>query len=312
MKSSDFSHTASDRKSILVRKWLPAGNSKAVLIVAHGMAEHSARYERLATLMAAVGWSVLVPDLRGHGQTASQGELGWFSDHDGFSRVRDDLHEIALAAMAEKPGLPVFLLGHSMGSLIAEAYLVAYGRELSGCILSGVLSPPPPILLTGARIIAKLGSVFKGKKVAAKMLHKMSFDASNKDFEPARTPTDWLSRDTSEVDLYVADPLCGFVCSFGLYNDFLAAFASIYRKPMVFSTLRKTFPLMIAAGAEDPLGGARAFVSLLADKFKVAGLQNIETRLYPGARHEILNETNRDEVMNDMKGWLESELGKIH
>ena len=312
MKSSDFIHTASDGKSIFVRKWLPTGNPKAILLVAHGMAEHSARYERLAAMMTAVGWSVLVPDLRGHGRTALKGELGWFSDHDGFSRVRDDLHEIALAASAEKPGLPLFLLGHSMGSLIAEAYLIEYGRDLAGCILSGVLTPPPPLLLMSARIIAKLGSVFKGKKVAAKMLHKMSFDANNKDFEPARTPTDWLSRDISEVDQYVADPLCGFVCSFGLYHDFLAAFASIYRKSMVFSALRKTFPLLIAAGAEDPLGGAKAFVSLLADKFKIAGLQDIETRLYPGARHEILNETNRDEVMNDLRGWLESELGKIH
>ena len=310
MKSSDFTHTASDGKAVFVRRWLPDGNPKATLLVAHGLAEHSARYERLAAAMTAVGWSVYAPDLRGHGRTAAPGELGWFADRDGFSRVRDDLHEVALAASAECPGLPLFLFGHSMGSLLAEAYLAAYGRELAGCLLSGVLAPPPPLLLASARLIAALGSVFKGQKTPADVLHKMSFDASNKDFEPARTPTDWLSRDSAEVDKYVADPLCGFVCSFGLYRDFLAGFAAVYRGGAAFSGLRKNLPLFIAAGAEDPLGGSKAFVSMLADKLKAGGLQEIETRLYPGARHEILNETNRGEVLGEIKGWLESRLGK--
>jgi alpha-beta hydrolase superfamily lysophospholipase len=261
--------------------------------------------------MTAVGWSVYAPDLRGHGRTAASGELGWFAEHDGFSRVRDDLHEVALAASAENPGLPLFILGHSMGSLLAEAYLAAYGRELAGCVLSGVLSPPPPLLHASGTIIAKLGSFFKGQKAPANTLNSMSFEASNKDFAPARTPMDWLSRDAAEVDKYIADPLCGFVCGFGMYRDFLSGFSSIYRMGKVFSGLPKGLPLFIVAGAEDPLGGAKGFVSQLAEKFKTAGLQDVETRLYPGARHEILNETNRDEVLSDIKAWLESKLGKV-
>jgi alpha-beta hydrolase superfamily lysophospholipase len=310
MKSSDFSHATSDGKAVFVRRWLPSGAPKAILLVAHGLAEHSERYGRFASVMTAAGWAVYAPDLRGHGRSAAEKELGWFAERDGFSRVRDDLHEVALAAKAENPGLPLFLLGHSMGSLIAEAYLGAYGRELAGCVLSGVLAPPPPLLLAAARLIAALGTAFKGQKARAKVLHKMSFESSNKDFQPARTPMDWLSRDAAEVDKYVADPLCGFVCSFGLYRDFLYGFSSVYGKGSAFSGLPKALPVFIVAGAEDPLGGASGFVPLLTARFKSAELTDVDSRLYPGARHEILNETNRDEAMADIRNWLESKLGK--
>jgi alpha-beta hydrolase superfamily lysophospholipase len=195
-----------------------------------------------------------------------------------------------------------------MGSLLAESYLAPYGRELSGCVLLGVLSPPPPLLLLFGRLVAALGMAFKGPTASARLLHSLSFDSNNRDFLPARTAVDWLTRDTAEVDKYLADPLCGFVASYGLYAEMFASLASVYRRASSFSGLPKPLPVLILAGAEDPLGGALGFVSLLADRFKAAGLQDIETRLYPGARHEILNETNRDEVMADMKLWLEAKL----
>jgi alpha-beta hydrolase superfamily lysophospholipase len=308
MVSTEFSHSASDGKAIFVRAWRPSGSVKALLVVAHGMAEHSGRYERLAEAMTGSGWAVFAPDHRGHGRSAGEGELGWMGERDGFARIRADLHEVAQGAAAEYPGLPVFLLGHSMGSLLAEAYIAAYGLELSGCALTGVISPPSPMAMASARLIAALGSAFKGQKAPAASLHKMSFEASNKDFQPARTPVDWLSRDAEEVDRYIADPRCGFVCSFGFYRDFISGFSSVYRGGAGFSGLPKSLPLFIAAGAEDPVGGAAGFVSILADKYKTAGLQDIETRLYPGARHEILNETNRAEVIADVKLWLEAKL----
>jgi alpha-beta hydrolase superfamily lysophospholipase len=310
LKSSDFIHTASDGKAIFVRSWLPSGSPKALLLVAHGMAEHSARYERLAAAMAAAGWATFAPDHRGHGRTAAEGELGWFAPRDGFARIRDDLHELAQAAQAQYEGLPLFLFGHSMGSLLAETYLAAFGRELAGCLLSGVLSPLPPLLLATGLGIAALGSAFKGQRAPAKMLHRMSSDMCNKDFEPTRTRNDWLSRDLAEVDKYVEDPLCGFVCSFGFYRDLFSGFSSMYGKASAFSGLPKTLPLLIVAGAEDPLGGSKGFVSQLANKYKAGGIQDVETRLYPGARHEVLNDTNRDEVLGDIKGWLESRFSK--
>jgi alpha-beta hydrolase superfamily lysophospholipase len=315
MKVSHFLHKASDGASIFVRRWLPTGNPKAILLIAHGMAEHSARYEGIASAMGAAGWSVYAPDHRGHGQTAAagdaaEGKLGCLAQGVGFPRLRDDLHELAQLACSENPGAPLFLLGHSMGSLIAEAYLVAYGKELSGLVLSGVLTPPPPPLQAVGTGIAALGSAFKGRNAPARLLHKMSFEASNKDFEPARSPLDWLSRDAAEVDKYLADPLCGFVCSFGFYRGLFGAFSSVYGLGSSFSGTPKALPILIVAGAEDPLGGAQGFVSLLAEKFKAVGCLDIETRLYPGARHEVLNETNRDEVLGDIKQWLESRSAK--
>jgi alpha-beta hydrolase superfamily lysophospholipase len=310
VKTSTFTHTASDGKEIFVRKWLPAGAPKGILIVAHGMAEHSERYGRFAAAMAPSGWAVYIPDHRGHGQTAVQGELGWLAKKNGFLRIRDDLHEIALVAQAECGTLPTFLLGHSMGSLLAETYFAAYGKELSGCLLSGVIAPAPPLFTAAGLLITAIGSAFKGQRTPSKLLHSMSFSANNKDFEPARTGVDWLSRDTAEVDKYVADPLCGFVCSFGFYRDMLSAFRSIYGKASAFAGLPKGLPVYILAGAEDPIGGAQGFVPILAEKLKAAGLEAVETRLYPGARHEILNETNRDEVTKDIKDWLDSNLAK--
>jgi len=321
VKTSTFTHTASDGKGIFVRKWLPAGAPKGILIIAHGMAEHSERYGRFAAALTPSGWAVYVPDHRGHGQTAIlrdgiasrdpiAGELGWLAKKNGFLRIRDDLHEIAIVAQAECGPLPAFLLGHSMGSLLAETYFAAYGKELSGCLLSGVIAPTSPLFTAAGLLITAIGSAIKGQRTPSKLLHSMSFSANNKDFEPARTGVDWLSRDTAEVDKYVADPLCGFACSFGLYRDMLSAFRSIYGKASAFAGLPKGLPVYILAGAEDPIGGARGFVPILAKKLKAAGLDSVETRLYPGARHEILNETNRDEVTKDIKDWLDSNLAK--
>jgi alpha-beta hydrolase superfamily lysophospholipase len=281
-----------------------------MLLVLHGMAEHSARYSRLAEALTPSGWAVYAPDHRGHGATAAPGELGWLAEKDGFVRVREDLHEIALEAAAELGQPPVFLFGHSMGSILAEICLASYGKELSGCILSGVIAPPDPVQAAAGSLIAAIGSAFKGQRSPSRLLHSMSFTANNKDFAPARTEVDWLSRDAAEVDKYIADPLCGFVCSFGFYRDLLAALRSLYGVASPFAGLPKALPVYALAGAEDPLGGARGFVPLLADKLKAAGLDSVETRLYPGARHEILNETNRDEVAKDVKDWLDARLAE--
>jgi alpha-beta hydrolase superfamily lysophospholipase len=310
VKAQTFIHRSSDGKAIFVRKWLPSGAPKGILLVAHGMAEHSERYARLASVLAPSGWAVYAPDHRGHGATAAPGELGWFAEKNGFSRVRDDLREIAFVAKAECGAVPLFLLGHSLGSVLAETYLVAYGKELSGCVLSGVVAPAPPLTRAFGSLVAAMGAAIKGQRSPAKLLHKMSFLANNRDFEPARSPVDWLSRDAAEVDKYIADPLCGFICSFGLYRDMLSAFRSLYEKASAFAGAPRGLPVFILAGAEDPLGGALGFVPLLAERLKAVGLETVETRLYPGARHEIFNETNRDEVMEDVGAWLDSCLGR--
>ena len=229
MKSLDFIHRASDGASIHVHRWLPEGEVRGILVVAHGMAEHGGRYAALAAAATEKAWALYAPDHRGHGKTATEDTLGWFAERDGFHRVVEDLHEVAAAAAAEQNGRPMALFGHSMGSVIAEMYAAFYGKELTCCALSGVVMPPDPPLLAAARLMAGMGCLLKGSKAKAPFLNKLSFGANNKSFAPARTAFDWLSRDKDEVDKYVADPLCGFVCSDGFFRDFLGAFSELYR-----------------------------------------------------------------------------------
>jgi alpha-beta hydrolase superfamily lysophospholipase len=307
MKATEFTHTASDGHPVSVRRWSPAGAPKAALLVVHGMAEHSSRYGRLAEVMTQAGWVVYTPDLRGHGKTAGVGELGWIAAKDGLKRIRDDLREIAAGVVKEEGGIPLFLFGHSLGSLIAEAYIAAGFPGLAGCVLSGVLAPPPPALLAVGRLIAAAGALFKGGRAKSPLLHGMAFDSNNRYFPSPRTPSDWLSRDAAEVDKYVADPLCGFMCSFDFYRDLFSGL-SMYLALAPFAGVPKDLPIYIFAGAEDPLGGAKGFVPLLAEKLRAAGVKGVDTRLYPGGRHETLNEINRDEVMADVREWLEARL----
>jgi alpha-beta hydrolase superfamily lysophospholipase len=306
MKILDFTHLASDKKGIRVHRWLPEGKPKAILLVAHGMAEHGSRYGRLAGVLTAAGWAVYAPDHRGHGETAASGELGWFAERNGFARVVEDLHEIGLAAQAEHPGLPLFLFGHSMGSILSEAYIGKYGEGLAGCALCGLVEPPAPGLLPVARFLAGAGCLFKGQKSKAPLLNSMSFGSFNNDIVPARTKFDWLSRDAAEVDKYVADPFCGFLCTDGFFRDLLAGFGLVYGKDGALSSLPAALPLLLIAGEADPCGGARGFPDVLASLLKAGGIADLTKKTYPGARHELLNETNRDEVTRDLLAWLES------
>ena len=309
MREQSFVHRASDGASIQIHRWLPDRNPKAVLLVAHGMAEHGARYGRLASSATDQGWAVYAPDHRGHGGTAAGSELGFLGDRDGFARVVEDLHEIAGFASAEQPRLPLALLGHSMGSILAELYAARHGEELLCCALSGVVAPAPPFLHRVAVLLAGLGCLFKGSRARAPLLAALSFGANNKAFQPSRTAFDWLSRDRAEVDLYVEDPKCGFVCSVGLYRDLLGALSALYAGGGLVEKIPAALPVYIMAGSEDPVGGAKGFAGMLEDRMRAAGLRDVETRLYPGARHEILNETNRDEVTADLLAWLGRKLG---
>jgi len=310
MVEAEFVHIASDGHPVFVRKWSPAGTPKAALIVIHGMAEHSARYRGLAEAMTQAGWAVYVPDLRGHGKTAVEGRLGWIAERDGFGRIRADLKELAASASAQEGGAPLFLFGHSMGSLIAETLLAEGASSFAGCALSGVIAPPPPALLAVGRLLAAIGALIKGGTTRSPLLHAMSFGANNKYFEPSRTACDWLTRDAAAVDAYIGDGQCGFACSFDLYRDLFSGL-SMYLSASPFARLGKDLPVYVFAGAEDPIGGAKGFVAELAGMLRKAGLRDIETRLYPGARHETLNETNRDEVARDLRDWLEARLSAL-
>jgi alpha-beta hydrolase superfamily lysophospholipase len=307
MKTNTFSHTASDGIDLFVRRWSPESPARAIVLVAHGVGDHSGRYDNLASALTETGYDVWIPDQRGHGKTAaSSGGYGWFAATNGFFRVVDDLKEIRDRAGSELPGLPVFLLGHSMGSSIARAYISRFGSTLSGCALSGIVSLSP-ILQSLGNLIVTLGRALQGGRGIARFADKVTLGSYGKVFKPLRTPLDWLSRDPAVVDAYIADPECGFTCTWDFFRDMNTGTKYIL-DPETIARIPDELPVYIFAGDTDPVGAAIGGVEKLAASYRSAGLGKVETRLYPGGRHEMLNETNKDEVQRDLVAWLDRQL----
>jgi alpha-beta hydrolase superfamily lysophospholipase len=299
-----FILTAHDGVEIFVYRWLPASAPKAVVQIVHGMSEHAARYARVAAALTASGYAVYASDLRGHGRTAkSPDDLGLFAEHDGWRKCEDDLWQLAQRIAAEHPGLPVIMLAHSLGSTLARQFIAEHGSTLAGVVLSAASGQPTPLATIG-RLITRLERMRLGRRGISPLLQSMSFGAFNKRFEPARTPCDWLSRDPAEVDKYVADPLCGFAARVQLWIDLLDAWAAM-SKPASMARVPKERPVFVIAGTHDPVSaGARTLQPMLA-AYRAAGLKNLSHKFYLEARHELLNETNRDEVTRDLVAWMD-------
>jgi alpha-beta hydrolase superfamily lysophospholipase len=289
----------------LARRWLPEGRPGAVVQIAHGLAEHSARYARLAAALNAAGYAVYAEDHRGHGPKTAPADLGHFADENGWKKVVDDLWTMNRRIAAEQPGVPIVFLGHSLGSFLGQDFVAEHSDALAGAVFSGSSGKPPAIATLG-RLIARAERLRLGKRGKSQLIGQMWFGAYNKPFEPARTAFDWLSRDEKEVGLYVADPYCGFPFTTQLAIDVLDALPGLLQ-PERLAGIRKDLPIYVFSGARDPVGAN--LKGLIAD-LKGAGFSRLTTRTYPDARHETLNETNRDEVTRDLIAWLDGIVGK--
>lgn len=305
MGGDSFRLKADDSVEIHVHRWLPDGAPRAAFQIAHGLAEHGARYVRLAEALTAQGFAVYADDHRGHGLTASAGGLGFFSERDGWRKCVGDLWTLNRRIAADNPGLPIILLGHSMGSFMAQDFVAHHSAALAALVLSGSNGPPPAIAGVG-RMIARIERLRLGAQSKSALLQAMMFGEFNKPFKPARTEFDWLSRDPAEVDAYVSDPLCGFAFSTQLAIDLLDALGT-FLKPERLARIRKDLPVYIFSGSDDPVG---ANLPALAEAYRDAGLTRVEMRVYPGARHETLNETNREEVTGDLLRWAETVVAR--
>lgn len=306
MRSEELWLKAGDGKSLFVRHWAPdSGEIKGAVQIAHGMAEHSARYARVAEALTGAGYLVWANDHRGHGQTiADPEEQGHFADEDGWTKVLGDLHLLNRHIASEHPSLPRCLLGHSMGSFMAQDYMAGHPGAVDAVVLSGS-NVGGGALVHAGRLAARIERLRQGRHGQSALLANLSFGAYNKAFQPARTEFDWLSRDEAEVDAYVADPLCGFRCTNQLWVDLLDALASLGRP---YANLPKALPIYVVAGSRDPVSdGTKGLVKLLA-AYERAHLTEVSHRFWPEARHEIFNETNRDEVLADLVGWLDAHL----
>ena len=302
--ASTFTLTTADGIDLFVYCWLPAGQPKAVIQIAHGLAEHAARYARLAAALNSAGYAVYANDHRGHGRTAKSAEdLGFFAERAGWRKCVDDLWRVNRHVAAAHPGLPIVLLGHSMGATLAEQFMGDHGDALAGVVLSGANGKPTALAKVGSALTraerARLGA--RGK---SKLVQSLTFDAFNKKFAPARTAFDWLSRDPAEVDKYVADPLCGFPATVQLWLDLLEGWAAVSR-PAHRSRVPKALPLYLIAGGRDPVSDNTRQLEPWIAEYRAAGLLNLTHQFYSEARHELFNETNRDEVTADLIVWLD-------
>jgi alpha-beta hydrolase superfamily lysophospholipase len=288
--ASTSTFRASDATIVFLRQWVPTGEAVGAVLIAHGMGEHSARYGRLAEALGEHGWIVWAPDLRGHGQTAlgaadgapagtlgDLGPAGW----DGLVR---DLVELNGQLAIDHPGLPRVLLGHSMGSFAAQQFVLDHSRDIDGLVLSGTTALDLAVTTMDPATETDLTGL-------------------NAAFEPARTPFDWLSRDTDEVDRYIADPLCGFGLD-GPATATLIAAAPRTADPAALAQIRPDLPVYLVAGSADPLNLELALIEMVTDRYREAGITDLTTDFHPGARHEVFNETDRDEVTAHLVDWL--------
>jgi len=305
MRHDAFWLTASDATPLYVNHWFAEQPPKAVLMVAHGMAEHSGRYARLGEALVQAGYELYAHDQRGHGKTAQHGVLGLYAEQDGWPKVVGDLASINHHIRQQHPQAPIFLLGHSMGSYIAQAYLMQHSCSLQGAILSGS-NYQPLWLYRAARLIARLERWRQGPVGRSKLIDFLSFGAFNQAFKPNRTAFDWLSRDPAEVDKYLNDPLCGFTCTNQLWLDLLDGLQQI-TPPEHLAQIDSNLPLLVIGGACDPVSAGKRLADL-AGALRQAKVKDVQLKLYPDARHELLNESNRDEVTAYLIDWLDEAL----
>ncbi|HKV94409.1 MAG TPA: alpha/beta hydrolase [Candidatus Angelobacter sp.] len=303
MKTDNFILTSSGGVELFVYRWRPTAPPIAVVQIAHGLAEHAGRYARLAEQLTAAGYAVYANDHRGHGRTAkSADDLGFFAEQDGWQKCVDDLWQLNRHIAAAHPGVPIVLLGHSMGSTLAEQFMGEHGDVPAGIVLSGANGKPTSLAAIG-RGITRAERLRLGARGRSRLVQSLTFDAFNKKFAPARTAFDWLSRDAAEVDRYIADPLCGFPATVQLWIELLDGWEAV-STPAHRERVPKTLPIYVIAGGRDPVSGNTRQLKLWLEDYAAAGFSKLEHRFYPEARHELFNETNRDEVTADLLGWL--------
>ncbi|TQV70694.1 alpha/beta hydrolase [Exilibacterium tricleocarpae] len=306
MSYTDTYLDSEDNIKLFLRTWRPHDQSKAVVHIVHGLSEHSRRYGALAEFLNTHGYTVVAHDQRGHGRTAGTGTIGLFANTGGWQKVVDDVGRVQRHIGQVFPSQAVFLLGHSMGSYVSQAYLIRGDNNgLAGCILSGS-NFGTPALFRLLRLIARLESWRQGIDGRSKLINLLSFGAFNKAFKPNRTNFDWLSRDPQQVDKYINDPLCGQLSTNQLWVDLMAGLIEITRVQNL-KKIPAQLPVFIIGGERDPVS-AGGRLTLLKNTLNKAGLQQVTLKLYPQARHEIFNETNRQQVYEDLLAWITAQL----
>ena len=301
MKQFDF--TSHDGKKIALYVWDEVSSPKAVVKIAHGMVEYSARYDDFARYLNSRGYIVVMNDHRGHGLTAAPDSLGYEDGDMWTNNVNDQL--TVLDYCREKYNLPLFMMGHSYGSFVTQAVVEAH-PDVKGFVLCGS-NFMKGASYTVCKWVARNMCKHKGGRYPAQMIVDLSFQPYDKHFK-GEGANAWLNRDKSEVDKYNADPFCSYICSANFYRTFMEGIAKLYKKEY-YRGIDTTKPILLVAGSDDPVGNYGKGVKKLAKWYSdTANVNDVETILYPGARHEILNETCKKQVYADIAEWLDEHM----
>lgn len=301
LPSNDGVHTLN------VVAWLPDIEIKAVLQISHGMIEMIERYEDFALYLNKSGFAVYGNDHLGHGKTAGKDEdLGYFCPENMSATVIEDLHSVTKYAKKQHPNVPYFLLGHSMGSFMARRYLMTYGDELTAAIICGT-GRQPKVKLTLAKLIANIQKVFTSDRHRSKLMKKLAFGHYLDKIDNPRTPSDWLTRDEKIVDFCLENKYCNFEFTINGYRTLFDVLTFIQKDENI-SKIPTNLPIFFIAGDADPVGEYAKGVKDVYNKYRAAGISDIDIKLYPQDRHEILNELDREIVYEDALNWLESKM----
>ena len=287
--------------------WFPETEPKAIVQIAHGMCEHSMRYKKFAEFLCGRGFIVCANDHLGHGDSVrTEDELGYFAEKDGWETTVKDMHSLTRIMKKNSPSLPYFLFGHSMGSFLARAYTTWFGSELEAVIYCGTAGPMKgtEALLVALDAAGKTHDQF----YRSEAVRKTVFGSYNKKIREPRTESDWLSRDERVVDAYISDPKCGFNFTINGFEN-LGKLLWFISQPKWFSTVRKDLPILLIAGDADPVGAYGKGVTKVYEKLTGACC-DAHMKLYAGARHELINETCRNEVFKDISEFFEKYIGQ--
>ncbi len=286
-------------------RWLPEDKPRGIVLIVHGLAEHSERYNHFAKYLTGQGLLTIAYDHRGHGLTDPD-QLGFISEKDGFDLLVWNLYDVIQFIEENYPNLPVFLFSHSMGSFITQRFMQIYDYKPDGIIYSGSNGRPPLLLHAGIAISAFIKKLY-GTDHKSSFLERLSFGAYNRHFKPNRTNSDWLSRDTDMVDLYMDDPYCGFISSASLYHQLFLGIRQIHsHRP--FADHDRSIPILLLSGTDDPVSNMGKGFHNLIRILQRDGITNLTTKHYENGRHEMVNELNRNEVFADILTWINNTL----
>ena len=305
MKDEFYFPSKDGNTEIHTIEWKPDSEIRAVLQICHGMMEYIERYDEFAQFLCERGYYVVGNDHLGHGKSVqSKSEYGFFDQKYGNACVLGDIHTLRQRVSGKYPDVPYFMLGHSMGSSLLRQYIQMYGNGLAGAVLMGTVTDHSRASLVIVKRLCRLMAAVRGWHYRSRMVNELVTGAFNRKFRPAETRADWVTSDRERLEKYISDPMCSFIFTVNAYYSMMNGMLASQKKGNI-QMIPKTLPVLFVSGAEDPVGDLGKGVRGVFETYKSEGIRDVSLKLYEGDRHEILNETDRARVYQDLYEWFE-------